>query len=75
MKKYFITIVVFSLPYLALANGAGEVEKAGLNHQLQEFLPFEHLEEGHWFAVIFSVILWAALIFTIYTLVKKLKKS
>ena len=74
MKKYLITISSFLLPLVALANGAHE-EDPGIAHQLEEFLPFEHFEHGHLFAVILSVILWASLIYTIYSLVQKFRKT
>lgn len=74
MKKYLITISSFFLPLVALANGARE-ENLSITHQLEEFLPFEHLEHGHWFAVVLSIILWASLIYTIYSLVQKFRKG
>lgn len=72
MKKYLFAISSFFLPFVALAHEEG-VETTG--QQLKEFLPFEHLEHGHWFAVILSIILWAALIYAVYSLVQKFRKT
>ena len=74
MKKYFITASGFLLPLVALANGAHEEGPETVGQQLKEFLPFEHLEHGHWFAVILSIILWASLVYTAYSLINKFKK-
>lgn len=74
MKKYLLAISSFFLPLMALANGAHE-EDPSIAHQFEEFLPFEHLEHGHWFAVVLSVILWTSLIYTIYSLVQKFRKT
>lgn len=73
MKKYLITISSFLLPFVALANGTHE-ENPSVSHQLQELLPFEHLEHGHWFAVVLSILLWASLVYTAYSLIQKFKK-
>lgn len=73
MKKYLIAIGSFLLPLVALANGAHE-EDPSIIHQLEEFLPFEHLEHDHWFAVVLSVLLWASLVYTAYSLVQKFRK-
>ena len=73
MKKHLIAINSFFLPLVALANGAHE-EDPGIAHQFEEFLPFEHLEHGHWFAVILSILLWASLIYATYSLVNKFRK-
>ncbi len=75
MKKYFITFSSFFLPFVALANGAHEEGPETVGQQLQEFLPFEHLEHGHWFAVVLSVVLWASLIYTAYVLTQKFRKT
>lgn len=49
-------------------------EKPNWRQQLQEFLPFEHFAEGHWFGSILSIIFWASFIYTIYSLVQKFRK-
>lgn len=73
MKKYLIGFIGYFLPLATFANGMEE--NPSVAHQLEELLPFEHLEHGHWFAVILSVLLWISLVYTIYSLVKKTKKS
>lgn len=73
MKKYFITINSFLLPLMAMANGAHE-EDPSITHQLEEFLPLEHLEHGHWFAAVLSILLWASLIYIIYSFIQKFRK-
>lgn len=79
MKKYLFAISSFFLPFVALAhdasNGSHEEGAETIGQQLKEFLPFEHLEHGHWFAVILSIILWAALIYAVYSLVQKFRKT
>lgn len=63
------------LPVLTLANGNHEEGETAVSTQLQELLPFEHIEEGHWLAFILSIILWLSLIYTIYSLVQKFNKT
>ncbi len=77
MKNYLISSLSFLLPFIASAHGLDEtvMEESGISHQLQELLPFVHMNEGHWFAVILSLILWASLAYTAYSLVKKLTKT
>ena len=71
LKKILFSFAIFlSTPVAVLANGSHE-EEVGIGAQLNELLPFEHFGEGHWVAFILSVILWAALIYTVYTLVVK----
>lgn len=74
MKKYLIIISSFFLPLVAMANGAHE-ENPSIGHQLQELLPFEHLEHGHWPAVILSIILWTSFIYAVYSLIQKFRKT
>jgi len=74
MKKYLIAISSFALPLVAIANGAHEEEPETIGQQLQEFLPFEHLGHGHWFAVVLSVVLWASLLYTVYSFIQKFRK-
>lgn len=74
MKKYLITIGSFLLPLAAMAHGTHE-EDPSITHQLEELLPFEHLEHGHWFAVILSILLWASLVYAIYSLIQKIRKT
>ncbi|MBI4094834.1 MAG: hypothetical protein HY435_01415 [Candidatus Liptonbacteria bacterium] len=75
MKKYLIAISSFALPLVAIANGAHEEGSETVGQQLQEFLPFEHIEHGHWFAVILSILLWASLAYTAYSLIQKFRKT
>lgn len=74
MKKYFIVLSSFIFPFAVMAHGAQEEGKT-LMDQFKEFLPFEHLKEGHWFAVIFSIILWISFIIALYPLVAKIRKK
>lgn len=73
--KIFIGIISFFLPFVALANGEQAEGPETVGQQLQEFFPFEHLEHGHWFAVVLSVVLWASLIYTAYALIQKFRKT
>jgi len=75
MKKYLIAISSFASPLIALAHGANEEEPETVGQQLQEFLPFEHLGHGHWFAVVLSIVLWASLLYTVYSLIQKFRRS
>ena len=61
MKKYLITISSFLLPLVALANGAHEEGPETVGQQ--------------WFAVVLCVVLWASLIYTVYTLIQKFSKT
>ncbi len=72
MKNIGIGLSSLLLPFAALANGA---EDPSISHQLQEFLPFEHLEHGHWFGVILSIVLWASLIYALYSIARKIRKG
>lgn len=74
MKKYFIALSSSLLPFIALANGSGE-EDTSIIHQLEEVFPLEHLEHGHWVAVVVSVILWLSLVYTVVSLIRKLTSS
>lgn len=74
MKKYLLTIMSLVLPVLTLANGDHTEGDTAISTQLQELLPFEHIEEGHWLAFALSVLLWISLIYTIYSLIQKISK-
>ncbi len=50
-------------------------ESENLSQQFRKFLPFEHLAESHWFAVVLSILLWASLIYTAYALIQKFRKT
>ncbi|HLD80642.1 MAG TPA: hypothetical protein VJA40_01430 [archaeon] len=61
--------------FFANANGAHEeAEPVDLGHQLDEMLPFHHLSEGHSFAAVLSVVLWASLFYALYSLYNAWKK-
>lgn len=75
MKKHLLTIMSLFLPIFTLANGSHTEEDAAVSTQLQELLPFEHIEEGHWLAFTLSIILWLSLIYTIYSLIQKFNKT
>lgn len=75
MKKYLITIISYILPVLALANGAPPEEDAAVFTQLQELLPFEHIEEGHWLAFTLSILLWLSFVYAIFSLIQRFRKS
>lgn len=71
MKKVLIAMCGF-LPFIALAHGGAAMEEElGLGHQMEELLPFMHYSEGHYFAMVFIVVLWAAFIYALYSLIKK----
>lgn len=74
MKKYFIAISGFLLPLVSMANGMHE-EDMTIGYQLGEMMPFEHFGEGHWFAAILSIIFWVSLVYTIYSLIQKFRKT
>lgn len=72
MKKYLITLGI-AAPFIALANGDdGEM---GMMHQIEESLPFDHFAHGHWLTGIITVILWVALVYGIYGVIKKKKNG
>ncbi len=73
MKKYILAMS-FLFPWAALAHGMEIGEESGLGHQMEELMPFSHMGEEHYYAVIVSVILWASLVYTIYSLLMKMKK-
>lgn len=75
MKKYLITLSAFILPFVTFAHGMEMEETNGIAHQLQELSPFEHFEEGHWVAFVLSAILWVSLVYTVYSLIKKFRKT
>lgn len=56
-----------------VTNNAQE-ESPSIAQQVEELLPFEHLEQGHWFAIILSILLWASLVYAIYSLINKFRK-
>jgi len=76
MRRLLITAAAFLLSASpALANGEHVEEESGIGTQFNELLPFHHIGEGHWIAVILSIILWIALIYTIYSVIKSLTKK
>jgi len=72
MVKYVLGVVSFFFPLVALANGE---EDPSVIHQLEELLPFEHLEHGHWVSAVLSLILWVSLLYTVFAILKKFRKS
>lgn len=70
MKKYFIAAYGFIMPLVVSANGG---ENPSITHQIEEFLPFEHLEHGHWFAAALSIVLLVSLVYTVYSLIQKFR--
>lgn len=76
MKKFILSVASFFLPAVALAHNIPIEEPSfadKLTEQLREFSPLEHWEEGHWFAVALSIVLWMSLAYVIYSSVKKPK--
>ena len=73
MKKYIFAIVTL-FPLAALAHGMEVEEESGIGHQMEELGPFAHMGEGHYYAAIVSAILWASLVYTVYSLVVRMKK-
>ncbi len=47
---------------------AGHEEDASMGQQFEAILPFHHFGEGHVFAGIMLVLLWASFFYTLYIL-------
>ena len=73
MKKYIFAIATL-FPLGAIAHGMEVEEESGIGHQMEELWPLTHMGEGHYYALILSLILWASLVYTVYSLVMKMKK-
>ena len=79
MKKTLGVFPVLIILLLSVAmahgeeiDGMDEMEEEGIGHQMAELLPFEHVEENHWFAFVMSILLWLSFIYTLYSLYKKM---
>ncbi|KKT28461.1 MAG: hypothetical protein UW15_C0030G0007 [Parcubacteria group bacterium GW2011_GWC1_44_10] len=72
MRKYIIAFYGSVLPFFALANGEHGEEGSAFADQMNELLPMVHFGEAHYVSAIVSIILWLALIYTVYSLVRKI---
>lgn len=78
MIKILVLFGVLFLPFSVMAQDVhadDHPEDAAAFEQLMEFLPFEHFNEGHWFSVVLSVLLWLSLFYAVYSLISKIIKS
>jgi len=78
MKKAFVSLVVLILAIMPIvfahAEDMAAMEDTSIGHQMSELLPFGHLSEGHWFAFVFSTILWLSFFYMLYSLYKMTRK-
>lgn len=82
MKQLLVSFsLLLANPAIALANGdhtEGEEhveEVAETGNNLVNFSPFKYIGEGDLLAALVSIILWIALIYAIYSLIKQLAKK
>lgn len=66
----FVVLLAAVIP-LVLANGAHDTsheEDTSIRHQFEEILPFHHFGEGHIFAGVTLILLWASFFYAVYSL-------
>lgn len=79
LKQRNLTFVLMLfLASAAFANGenatTGHAEK-GIGHELEGILPFHHFAEGHTFAGVMLILLWASLFYAFYSLIQLSRKK
>lgn len=75
VKSFAISVIGFLAPVTVWAAESEMMQESGVVGQLKELLPFVHLQEGHWLAMIVSAILWASLVYTVYAIIQKVQKK
>lgn len=80
-KSFAIVLFVIAMSPLTLAHTGEQVtttghqEEAGLSHEFQDILPFHHFAEGHGFASVMLILLWASFFYTLYSIFRILSRG
>lgn len=80
MKKYIFVLSNLFLPIIAFAHEEDMFnmdmhEGTTFWDQLNELLPLMHIQEGHYITVVFLILMWVAVVYTVYSLVSKFRKA